>query len=186
MRTIKQRKKNKPVRWFLQALIFGLGIAPSIHGVPDAHASDQVLTVTWADLLPPATTECPGQKKKTIDCRKGVYDIRQHRCGLIASDLGNERVRIAGYAHPVKYEFKSVQRFLLTPPPSPCTHPTPPPPNQLILVEWPEGIDINFDPIFVTGVIQIKTTRTDIATAKYFIRAELIEPARIPDVSGGK
>ncbi|WP_170386911.1 DUF3299 domain-containing protein [Ruegeria atlantica] len=96
-------------------------------------------------------------------------------------------VQIAGYAHPIEFEFRDVKSFLLVPLLSQkCRHPLAPLPDQVISVEFPEGIDITADPVWVTGKIFIHPTQRELAPSIYRIEASEIVTATIPDVSAGE
>ncbi|MGV6803800.1 MAG: DUF3299 domain-containing protein [Ruegeria sp.] len=100
------------------------------------------------------------------------------------SDLEGDIVLIAGYAHPVEFEFKGVQNFLLVPLLSQtCRHPNAPLPDQVVSVEYPEGVDITADPVWVTGKIFIRQTQNELAPSVYRIKASDVVTATIPDVS---
>ncbi len=103
------------------------------------------------------------------------------------SKLEGDLVRIAGYAHPLEFEFKDVKSFLLIPPLSQtCRHPTVPLPDQVISVKYPEGVDITADPVWVTGRIFIRQTQSELAPSIYWIEASEVIAANIPDVTAAE
>ena len=171
-------------RWFGALVFIGVLAAP-------AHAeNDEPRTIGWADLRPAASKKCAGivkRLRRPQGCGNPAGEMLVFRgmlhlgCGLDTAKLERDPIRIAGYVHPLEFEFRDVRRFFLTPPATYCPHSPPPTPNQLILVESDAGINVSADPVFVTGVIEILRTETDLATAVYFMKAKRIEPATIPD-----
>lgn len=104
-------------------------------------------------------------------------------CAPGNQELDGRDVTIAGYIHPFEMEFRGVTTFLLTPRMrQDCRHPPPPLPDQVIFVEFPEGIDINTDPVWVTGTLRAKSVQNHLAGANYALEAHKIAPAVIPDV----
>ena len=54
-----------------------------------------------------------------------------------------------------------------------CIHVPPPPPDQIILVNYPEGmieLDI-WDPIWVAGVMKTSLIENELATSAYLLEA---------------
>ncbi len=172
------------IRWLISILMFS-ALAASVQA-----EEGEPRTIGWADLSPPMSEKCAGiikRLRRPEACTKSAGDMLVFRgmmhlgCGqdTVASD--KRPVRIAGYVHPLEFKFRDVKRFFLMPPATFCSHAPPPPPNQLILVESDIGIDVNADPIFVTGVIKAERTKTDLATASYVMKAQRIEQATKPD-----
>lgn len=111
-----------------------------------------------------------------------ALSIADHDCAIADVDPGDRPVRIAGYVHPLEFEFRGVRRFILIPPLPRCKHPPPPPPNQMILVDSAVGVDVGFDPVFVTGVLSAEPVSTQLGPARYRMQATAVDPAVIPDV----
>lgn len=87
--------------------------------------------------------------------------------------LNGQTVKIAGYIAPLDVKNGAISRFLLVPYFGACIHVPPPPLNQTIMViaAPKHGIKLHqVDyPFEVTGKITVKTAKTDIGTAGYFI-----------------
>ncbi len=69
-------------------------------------------------------------------------------------------VRIAGFIVPFEDSLSKVSTFLLVPNFGACVHLPPPAPNQMILVEMEEGVEVEFDlwtqgPIWAVGVLSV-------------------------------
>lgn len=155
-------------------------------------ASAETLTLSWADLRqgrPASCTEFLTGFFAHPDCAQQILISRVFSKKITECSPGNERldgrtIRIAGYVHPLEFKFKSIRSFLLIPLlRQDCRHPPPPLPDQVIGVEFPDGIDVTFDPVWVTGVLRIQRSRNEIAPASYVLEASHIKPAAIPDVT---
>ncbi|MES0828042.1 DUF3299 domain-containing protein [Ruegeria sp. SCP11] len=150
------------------------------------------LHVSWADLRKERPQECSellANYLSNANCTGTNVSDRMLSMQLAECTPGNAKldgnvIRIAGYAHPVEFEFRNVKRFLLVPPMrKECRHPLPPLPDQVIAVEYPEGLDIDADPVWITGRLQIRPSGNDIAPSAYRINATKVATATIPDVS---
>ena len=91
--------------------------------------------------------------------------------------LNGKTIRIGGY--PVPLESDSQGRsslFFLVPYPGACIHVPPPPPNQIMLVRYPEGIALEdiYAPLWVEGVLKIETVSNDLADAAYALDASRV------------
>ncbi len=155
-----------------------------------AHSEPQ--KISWSDLKKGRLVECseflddylsnPSCQPRDLNDRMLSMQIAE--CVPGNSSLEGNFVLIAGYAHPVEFEFKDVENFLLVPPLSQtCRHPTAPLPDQVISVKYPKGIDITADPVWVTGQIFIRQNQSELAPSIYRIEASDIVTATIPDVS---
>lgn len=146
----------------------------------------------WGDLREGRPTSCStflAPLEDASDCNQQTLVAKLVRSRIAACTPGNssldgKQVRIAGYAHPLEVEFKSVRDFLLTPPMrSDCRHPSPPLPDQVVSVSYPRGIDISFDPVWVTGTLTLERTDDENAPASYRLIADEVVPATLKEVS---
>lgn len=166
---------RRPAR--VAAAVLAAGIAPGI-------ASGDPRQIDWTDLRPVADADCDRwyQLSQSLDICAGVpVDTGYHRCAARTVQLDGP-VRIAGYAHPVRMEFRGVQTFMLAPAAAACPHPPAPMANQLILVDYPPGTDMSFDPVFVTGRLEPELSLHGMMQIRYRMTATRVEPAAIPDV----
>ena len=99
-------------------------------------------------------------------------EIRQLESTFV-DKLDGQFVKIPGYALPLELDGVAVQEFLLVPYVGACIHVPPPPPNQIILVDYPEGLTKMklFDPIWVSGEIKTVIVENFLATSAYSLRA---------------
>ena len=93
-------------------------------------------------------------------------------------DLDGAHVRIPGFMVPLEDNSKDVTEFLLVPSPQACIHVPPPPPNQMVLVEMQEGRETAaaYGPIWVYGVLSLKSKRHMYGESSYTMTGYKIEP----------
>jgi hypothetical protein len=170
-------------RFLAGALLLGLWCGSAVA---------EPLTVTWSELRADRLSSCAmllenylSQRKCSQQAASAHLLSRQYeKCAPGSADLDGKTVRIAGYAHPLEFQFKDVKEFLLIPPlRQDCTHPPPPLPDQVISVRFPDGLDVNADPVWVTGVLRRERAKTHLATANYTLQATSVTQATIPEVS---
>ena len=165
--------------WVVSALI-GMTLSVPVLG------ADAVPTIDWTDLRPETDPRCNAIHARRMEpprCDQSkALKIDEQDCAIAVVDPVGGPVRIAGYVHPLAFEFRDVRRFVLVPPVPRCKHPPPPPPNQMILVESEIGVDVGFDPVFVTGVLTAEPASTPLGQTRYRMKATAIAPAAIPDV----
>lgn len=87
-----------------------------------------------------------------------------------------ETVKVPGFMVPLEDNQKKVTQFLLVPTPQACIHVPPPPPNQMLLVDVKEGVEVAYGPIWVHGRLRIKTQRTMYGDVSYGFEGFYIEP----------
>ena len=90
--------------------------------------------------------------------------------------LDGKMVKIPGFMVPLEDNSKLVTQFLLVPSPQACIHVPPPPPNQMLLINFKEGTDVLYGPIWVHGVLRIAPKRTMFGEASFEVEATLTEP----------
>lgn len=158
-------------------------------------AQSEPQKISWSDLREGRLVECAQFLDEYLsnpsclprDLSDRMLSMQIAECVPGNSDLEGDLVLIAGYAHPVEFEFKDVKDFLLVPLLSQtCRHPTAPLPDQVISVEYPEGVDISADPVWVTGEIFIRQSQSELAPSVYKIKASDVVTATIPDVSAAE
>ncbi|MFA0725091.1 DUF3299 domain-containing protein, partial [Vibrio sp. 10N.222.49.E5] len=74
----------------------------------------------------------------------------------IVPDLSINDMKLAGFLVPLEMEGLIGKQFILVPTAGACIHTPPPPVNQTILVEFPEGHELQslYTPVWVTGNIK--------------------------------
>ncbi|HDZ58364.1 MAG TPA: DUF3299 domain-containing protein [Pseudomonas xinjiangensis] len=168
------------LRVFVLAMLF---VPVTLFGAPR--------TVDWLDLLPEEDyqamldmpeidhqwgTEAPGdfstgmrQQSRTLP--DVMYSTR------VVGELAGQQLQIGGYPVPLETNSRGdYTTFFLVPYAGACIHVPPPPPNQIILVEYAKGVTIDdiYTPFWVSGVLQVDQTSNELADASYRIDAQRV------------
>ncbi len=93
-----------------------------------------------------------------------IKALRTKRASATVRSLNGAHISIPGYALPLEYEDEKITGFLLVPWVGACIHTPPPPPNQIIFVRAPEGMEYQgrFAPVLLTGRIETKSGEYDL------------------------
>ncbi|QLI81050.1 DUF3299 domain-containing protein [Chitinibacter fontanus] len=96
-----------------------------------------------------------------------IEAFEKKRTGEMTAALNGETVQIDGYLLPLKQNGKKVTEFLLVPVIGACIHVPAPPPNQMVVVQYPKGYDQGdlFAPITVQGKLIIKASKANLSLA---------------------
>lgn len=92
--------------------------------------------------------------------------------------LNGQQIRLGGYPVPLENDAKGrVTQFFLVPYPGACIHVPPPPPNQIVLVRYPKGIELEdlYTPLWVEGGLSIQKTSNALAESAYSLAATAIK-----------
>jgi hypothetical protein len=91
---------------------------------------------------------------------------RKHAMEAVNETLNEQQVRIAGYVLPLEMDGLKITEFLLVPYVGACIHEPVPPANQIVLVKFAQGIEVNgrFTPVWVQGKMM-----TQVGTSKLFL-----------------
>jgi hypothetical protein len=152
------------------------------------------IELTWADLIPESArtggqvtvlegivqhnqvSQAPeaaaGNTPVAIEDVMGISSTVAYR-----TDLAGAEVTIQGYLLPLELEGAEVVNFLLVPFVGACIHVPPPPANQLVLVDFPEGFASTglWQPIAVTGTLELAGVSTELAEIGYSIKATAVQ-----------
>ena len=186
--------------WMLSITVAGANAA--------ADSADAVLndtdnlvfeTIEWPDLMPPevlaillnppeyiaeiedgsAEDQISSQMKSAVN--QSEEDAYQQ--ALVSADvnenLDGALIRIPGFVVPLEFdEEQTISQFFLVPYFGACLHMPPPPPNQIILVNAPKGIQMSalYDPFWIEGQLSTSFQENDMATSAYAMQLQRIEP----------
>lgn len=168
----------------LLALVLTCCLAAAVHAQPQE--------IDWLDLLPAEDyqamldmpeighdwgEEAPGDFTSNLrnddrDLPEVMYSTR------VVAEMHDRHVQIGGYPVPLETDEQGRYiSFFLVPWPGACIHVPPPPPNQIILVDYPRGIAIDdiYQPMWLTGQLLVDQTSNELADASYRLRAERVE-----------
>lgn len=88
----------------------------------------------------------------------------------VINEMDGQAIRIPGFIVPLEFDDdQTITQFFLVPFFGACIHVPPPPPNQIIFVDFPEGIKLEalYDPFWISGVVNTSFVENDVASAAY-------------------
>ena len=91
---------------------------------------------------------------------------RKRAMEAVNENLNAQQVRLAGYVLPLEMDGLKITEFLLVPYVGACIHEPVPPANQIVLVKFAQGIEVDgrFTPVWVEGKMN-----TQIGTSKLYL-----------------
>lgn len=92
-------------------------------------------------------------------------------------EFDGSRIRLPGFIVPLEFDDEmNISEFFLVPYFGACIHLPPPPPNQIIFVDYPEGLQLDalYNPFWVTGTLKVERVENDTALAVYAMEAEAV------------
>ena len=154
----------------------------------------------WLELMPPedrqALEDMPEISHQGLEQDSGFYNpggLKQQDQNLPAvmystktvAAFDGKPIRLGGYPVPLESDSKGRSTlFFLVPYPGACIHVPPPPPNQLVLVRYPKGIELEdiYNPLWVSGTLKIEQVNNELADAAYALEAELVRVVEESDL----
>lgn len=112
-----------------------------------------------------------GLKQQTQDLPAVMYSSKT------VAAFDGKAVRLGGYPVPLETDAQGRSMlFFLVPYPGACIHVPPPPPNQLVLVRYPQGIELEdiYAPLWVSGTLKIEQVNNELADAAYAMQADVV------------
>ena len=182
----------------LQLAIAGHG-AWAQNDAVSAEDKTAFTTVEWADLIPPdvleillnppsyiaeiedgsAEDQITSQMKNTL----AEEEEDAYRRALASTDVNpamdGQKIRIPGFVVPLEFdEDQTISQFFLVPYFGACLHMPPPPPNQIILVDAPEGVQMSalYEPFWLEGEVSTVVTENDMAKSAYAMQLHKLSP----------
>lgn len=120
-----------------------------------------------------------------------IANFEKKRTSELKQALNQKEVRIDGYLLPLKQTDRKVTEFLLVPVIGACIHVPAPPPNQMIVVSYPQGYLQSgmFAPVTISGKLQVGTSRASLSLvdgsamveAGYRMQADDVRPYKRQD-----
>ena len=156
-------------------------------------------TIEWPDLMPPEVLaillnppeyiaeieDGSAEDQISSQMRSAVNQSEEdaYQQALVSTDvnenLDGALIRIPGFVVPLEFdEEQTISQFFLVPYFGACLHMPPPPPNQIILVNAPKGIQMSalYDPFWIEGQLSTSFQENDMATSAYAMQLQRIEP----------
>ena len=97
----------------------------------------------------------------------------------VVRDLDGKQVKLPGFVVPLDMDGQKTGEFLLVPYYGACIHVPPPPANQTVHVVADAGREYRgglFDPVWVSGILKVESSSSDLAEAGYRLEATQVEP----------
>ncbi len=132
--------------------------------------------IGWKDLIPEGFTPPPVKPQSYYDANPDE-DKQVSLDAPVVESLDGNKVRIPGYVVQLEGNADNVTEFLLVPYFGACIHVPPPPPNQIIHVEYPEGVpyENTYDAVWIEGTIKVERKEGDLAVVGYQMKADSVE-----------
>jgi hypothetical protein len=170
---------------------------PSIKDELDKLKPTTFETIDWDDLMPEedlnALMNPPNYLDQIEDSAFENQTIDQIQSQLTASiddryqqalvskniikAMDGRAIRIPGFVVPLEFDEETITEFFLVPYFGACIHSPPPPPNQIIYVHAPNGLELNtlYDPFWISGKLSTKLVENYMATAAYSMQMQSYE-----------
>lgn len=152
----------------LLTLMSLVGISTSVH-------ANEPLNLDWIDLIPEdERNQFDSMGMPEVDHSGDV--MQQSKIGGVRQELNGSQVKIPGFVIPLEGDENKVTEFLLVPYFGACIHVPPPPPNQIIYVNFPEGAPIQqlWDVVYVIGTLKTETVSHELAETAYVIQGTAV------------
>ncbi len=148
--------------------------------IPDEDLAALLLPPQWLlEIDDGSSLDDPalfGSREQESDADKRYLQALQSTA--VRGELADQKVRIPGFIVPLTYDGQQrVIEFFLVPYMGACLHLPPPPPNQIIHVDYEMGLALDslWEPYWVEGVLEIKTVSHFLGEAAYAINARKLE-----------
>ncbi|MDY0936648.1 DUF3299 domain-containing protein [Pseudomonas viridiflava] len=149
--------------------------------------------LTWAEMIPPdapvvkpVTTPMHDLSKMSdalaMEQAPAASQLAPH--APVVKALDGKQVRLPGYIVPLEVsEEGRVIEFLLVPYFGACIHVPPPPANQIVHVTSELGVKVDelYQPYWIEGPMQTKSSSSELAEAGYQMQADKIFVYELPD-----
>lgn len=145
-------------------------------GSPVVQAEEYVNT-PWKELIPEGYKPPPVRSQAFYDANPELANQPELDAPVVEA-LHNKKVKIPGYVVQLEGDATKVTQFLLVPYFGACIHVPPPPPNQIIEVDFPDGVpyENTFDAVWVEGTLSVERKEGDIAVVGYTMDAVTVTP----------
>lgn len=162
---------------------------------PATSPEGEFRTIAWDDLIPPKVLEILQNPPQYItDTEDGSAEDQissqisnsiaaasedPYQQALVSTEVRGEMnglgVRLPGFIVPLEFdEDQTITQFFLVPYFGACLHMPPPPPNQIVLVDYPEGLKLQelYTPFWISGKIATTFSENDMATSAYSMKMQ--------------
>jgi len=154
--------------------------------------------VEWIDIMPKDDLEAlmnppeyfgqiaDGSSQDNLEAlnemAEGNENIKRFQSALtstriVETYLGKD-IRIPGFIVPLEGEDQTITEFFIVPFFGACLHMPPPPPNQIIHVEYKQGVELEnlYDPFWFEGRLKAKQISNDLGASAYGMTVNKVYP----------
>ncbi len=148
--------------------------------MPQVAKAEDVVDLSWTDLLPEGESTVPNVLQGFIDHESAPLSSQQPASSGVRTDWNGQIIRLPGFIVPIDQRDTGVVAFILVPFVGACVHVPPPPANQLVFVttEEPYASEGLYEPVHVTGMFGVSSISTHLADIGYALSANKIAPYR--------
>ncbi|MBN7820965.1 DUF3299 domain-containing protein [Bowmanella yangjiangensis] len=169
---------------------------------PLVLAGDVFRTIEWQALLPErdqkAFDEAPPinhsedpfvvpqtDQQEADSIQQQIDEIKRKRLSealvstRIRAEFDQQALRLAGFVVPLEYHSdNTVQSAFLVPYFGACIHMPPPPPNQIIYLQFSPGHKVEdiYQAYWLSGILSTQLTENEVATAAYSMQVKEVHP----------
>lgn len=139
--------------------------------------ASEFVTKEWKELVPEGYKPPPVRSQAFYEMNPELA-VQPELDAPMVAELNGQKIRIPGYVVQLEGDASKVTEFLLVPYFGACIHVPPPPPNQIILVRFPEGVpyEHTFDAVWVEGTVQVQRDEGSVAVVGYQMDAATVKP----------
>lgn len=191
------------MKWLLKVcLCVAMAVFPPYSlaekGVPAGSSEAGFRTIEWTDLIPPQVLQLLENPPEYItNTEDGSIEDQissqisnsivaasddPYQQALVSTEVRKEmngaKVRLPGFIVPLEFDDDlTITEFFLVPYFGACLHMPPPPPNQIVYVSYPKGIQLEElqIPFWIMGVISTALSENDMATSAYSMTMQSYE-----------
>lgn len=166
--------------------------------IPTSLPASGFKTVEWTDLMPKEDLDAllnppsyvtdvedgsfedqiSNQIQNSIATANGDRYQQALASTRIISEMAGKMIRIPGFIVPLEFDDEqTITQFFLVPFFGACIHVPPPPPNQIIFVNYPQGLKLDalYDPFWISGTLKTSLVENDMAIAAYSMQMQSFE-----------
>lgn len=144
----------------------------------------EVRELTWSEMIPADAPpqEMTGQPihdlsklADTLSAEMAPAVVQQSPAAPVVPALAGQNVKLPGYIVPLDVtEEGKVTEFLLVPYFGACIHVPPPPSNQIVLVKYPKGVELEalYEPFWIQGPLKVESSSSELAEVGYQMTAD--------------
>ena len=130
-----------------------------LNGIEDGSQQDSVAALNQRDI----TDQKAERYRDALSSTRPIAEFDQ------------QAIRIPGYIVPLaQNEQRRVTSFFVVPYFGACLHMPPPPPNQILFVNYPQGIELQNlqQPFWFEGKLNIEISKHDLGTSAYTLHVD--------------